>query len=199
MRSSPRRRNGFLTGIGYILFALVWMIGFYLVLFRSSLQEWQITYRLNRSGIDAQAKVLEVRDYYIAGGAQRRETVSRKTIYFVSYQYQAPGPNGRPQQFVQEDRSLPDGIKALKPGSVVRIRYDRENPALARRIDAYGTTRGQLGMLAGAQLSPLLFVAVGVASIRQELRRQRRAPARSPRSAMSMRSWSGGGCCRSWT
>jgi WD40 repeat protein len=176
MRSSPRRSNGLTTGTFFVLFALVWMVGFYFTLFRSSLQEWQITYRLNRSGIDAQAKVLEVRDYGIAGGAQRRETVNKKRIYFVSYQYQAPGPNGRPQRFIQEDRSLPDAAKALKPGSVVRIRYDRENPALARRIDAYGTSGGQLAMLAGAQLSPLLFMAAGVAAIRQDLQRRRRAP-----------------------
>jgi hypothetical protein len=84
MRSSPRRPNGLLTGTFFILFALVWMIGFYSTVFRSSLQEWQITYWLNRSGIDAQANVLEVRDYQMVDRVQWREKVNRQRIYFVS-------------------------------------------------------------------------------------------------------------------
>jgi hypothetical protein len=113
-----------------------------------TLPTWQTYYLLKDTGVTTEAVVLK----------RIFKRGSRTTPYLITYQYTAPVPQGRSQQFTKATPVDLSTYESLSVGAHIPILYAATDPAVSRPQSEFEPPFSSLGW-AGL---PLLFVLVGL-------------------------------------
>lgn len=120
-----------------------------------NLNGWRAVTALQAAGAPIGASIVDIDSYKLLGRYSR--------LYFITFEYQAPGPGGAPQAFRSTDITFGDSRERGRffLGKELAVRYLPADPAVARFSDSAPPTLWLVlfALASGALLCALLFFA----------------------------------------